>query len=502
MMDGSTTDATTATTAVESADASTTGTSPPPTTADVSSSDDGLPPLEVEVEVYTYPNQPMVVDLAFSLPDLEVVVQHASDEGVRSAPVEGSDGETWIRVRGLSPSTGHIFEWSAADEQGRTDEGDLLVETEAALPGFVPSFPIEGSGLGYGGYVLFDLLELTPRAPSSLFVVDEDGVTRWHIGRVDEAIGPNAVFAGAKQRPDGTLMFLRDFSILVIDEMGVELTEISSEDLGVPGLHHDVIELDNGNFLTLSYTFRDVEYPDIGMTRVAGDLIVEADPEGVVVWEWDSFDHLDPMRRRDGFDDLIFDPETEVFANDWTHGNGVVYDAPSDTILLSLRHQDWILQIDRATGDILWRLGEEGDFALQPGGIWPYHQHSPQWQDDGTLLLYDNGVANPSLPDVFETSRAVRYELDTEAMTVTEAWEDEAEDFLSIIAGDADRLPDDSILVTDSAIGLELGPEEVYARVREIDEASSATPQWSFTTELGTFIYRSTATALLPGESP
>ena len=70
---------------------------------------------------------------------------------------------------------------------------NVLVQTEAPLPGFLPGFTIEGTGAGYGGYVLFDLLALTPDAPASLFVLDTDGVTRWHIGRSDGVIGPPGV---------------------------------------------------------------------------------------------------------------------------------------------------------------------------------------------------------------------------------------------------------------------------------------------------------------------
>lgn len=499
MMEGSDSSSTT-----EPGDSTTTGpqsVDPDSTTGDSSSSGEPLLPLEVEVEVYTYPNQPMVVDVAFSAPDLEVTIDHSTDPGVRTSPIPGAPDQTWVRVRGLSPETGHIVDWRVVDELGRSDEDNLLITTENALPGYVPSFEIEGSGAGYGGYVIFDLLSLTPRAPASLFVIDTDGTTRWHIGRTDEPIGPNAVYAGAKLRADGTLLYLRNSSIYIIDELGTELTVISAQQLGLPALHHDVIELDNGNFLTLSYTFRDIDYPDLGTTHVAGDLIVEVTPDGDLVWEWDAFDHLDPQRRRVGFDEPIFDPETLAIAADWTHGNGLLENPDGDSILLSLRHQDWLVSIDRSTGDLLWRMGEEGDFMLV-GGLWHYHQHSPQWQDDGTLLLYDNGLGNPSVPDVLETSRAVRYEVDTGAMTVTQAWADEAEDFLVPIAGDADRLPDGSILVTDSSIDLEQGFDLVYARVREIDERSSDTPQWTFTTELGTFIYRCTASELLPGEPP
>lgn len=478
-------------------DASSTGVDPDDGSTG-SSSDDGTP-LEVEAQAYTYPNQPMVIDVAFSAPDLAVELTHATDPGVRTGPIPSSPDETWIRVRGLAPDTAHDLDWQVEAPDGRTATGQLTVQTETALPGYLPGFTIEGSGDGFGGYVLFDLLELTPEAPASLFLLDTEGTTRWHIGRSDGVVGPASVFAGVKIRDDGTLLYIRDYTLFVIDEMGTELTALTSAELGLPGLHHDVIELPTGNFLALSYTFRDIVYPDLGSTFVAGDLIVEIDPAGSVVWEWDSFDHLDPQRRREGFEELIFDIETLQNAQDWTHGNGLVYDEATDTILFSMRHQDWVIQVDHATGAVDWRLGEEGDFTLT-AGTWQYHQHSPQWQDDGSLLLYDNGLGNPGLPDPMETSRAVRYSLDTGAMTATQEWEDEAEDFMAPIAGDADRLPDGSILVTDSSIDMAIGM--IYARVREIDEDDAANPQWSFTTEIGTFIYRCVASMRLPGETP
>jgi len=482
-----------------SSETTTEGTQTSTTTADESSSSGPPPPLEVDVEVFTYPNQPMVVDLAFSVPDLSWFVEHTTDPGVHFAPVEGDPGETWVRARGLAPDTMHTLAWSVEDASGSMGGGEVLVQTEAPLPGYLPGFTIDGSGDGYGGYVLFDLLALTPDAPASLFVLDTDGVTRWHIGRSDGVIGPPSVFAGAKLRADGTLLYLRDYSLFVIDEMGMEQVAISSADLGLPGLHHDVIELENGNFLTLSYTFRDIDYPDIGTAHVAGDLLVEVTPDGEIVWEWDSFDHLDPQRRREGFDEVILDPATLENAHDWTHGNGVLHDAASDTVTFSMRHQDWVVQIDRATGDILWRFGSEGDFTLA-AGTWQFHQHSPQWQADGSLLLYDNGLGNPDLTFPQETSRATRWSIDTGTMAAVLEWEDAAEDFMSIIAGDADRLPDGSVLVTDSAIDLHLGPQAIHARVREVDEDSSDV-QWSFTTELGNFIYRCIPSDRLPGES-
>jgi len=66
-----------------------------------------------------------------------------------------------------------------------------------------------------------------------------------------------------------------------------------------------------------------------------------------------------------------------------------------------MRNQSWILKIDyengTGTGEILWRLGEGGDFQIVGGGPsrWFYGQHDPNLVlDNGsqlTLAIWDNG---------------------------------------------------------------------------------------------------------------
>lgn len=479
------------------ADGSTTENETDEPTTGPDSSGDTEPGAPIEVQAYTYPNQPMVVDLAFSAPALDVTVTHTGDPGVRTGPLPEADGQTWVRVRGLAPATEHTLAWSASAGDDPPQDGTLTFDTEAALPGFVPSFPLLARGPNFGGYVLFDRMNVTT-AESSLQMVDGDGTTRWHIGRQDGVFGPNAVFASGYLYDDGSLLFLRNLAVQVVDELGTPLLSVDSKQLGVPGLHHDVVPLDNGNFLSMSFTFRDVDYPDLGLTHVAGDLLVEFDADGNIVWEWDAFDHLDPQRRREGFEILIPNPETGQNGQDWTHGNGLVYEPETDSVLFSIRHQDWLVRVDRKTGDVVWRLGPEGDFALDEGD-WFYHQHSPQWQDDGTLLLYDNGLANPDLDDDLERSRTVRYAVDTDTMTATQVWTDAPQDFIAPVAGDADRLPNGNLLITDSSIDMAIG--EIHAVVREVDESTPADPVWSLQTQIGTFIYRCSATLRLVGEA-
>ena len=120
--------------------------------------------------------------------------------------------------------------------------------------------------------------------------------------------------------------------------------------------HHDMLSLDNGHWILLVDLQKDYQdlpgYP--GTTHVVGDAIIDLDPNGHLVWAWNTFDHLDVNRHPYMFPD-------------WTHSNALVYTADGN-LLLSMRHQSWIIKINYANGagngDILWHLGPEGDFAL------------------------------------------------------------------------------------------------------------------------------------------
>jgi arylsulfate sulfotransferase len=88
---------------------------------------------------------------------------------------------------------------------------------------------------------------------------------------------------------------------------------------------------------------------------------------------------------------------------DWTHTNAVIYSADDGNLLVSIRHQNWIVKVDyengTGSGAILWHLGEGGDFTLKGGTDptdWPYAQHMPSFFSTNTtgvfsLGLMDNG---------------------------------------------------------------------------------------------------------------
>lgn len=157
-------------------------------------------------------------------------------------------------------------------------------------------------------------------------------------------------------------------------------------------LHHDVTMLPNGHIIVVANMVK--PYTNLtgysGTTNVLGDVLVDLDTNLSLSWVWSEFDHLDVNRHPIGFPD-------------WTHTNAVVYSPSDGNLLVSMRHQSWIIKIDydngQGPGDILWTLGNGGDFTLQGGTApedWFYGQHDPTFASSATsgqfsLAMMDNG---------------------------------------------------------------------------------------------------------------
>jgi arylsulfate sulfotransferase len=197
-------------------------------------------------------------------------------------------------------------------------------------------------------------------------------------------------------------------------------------------MHHDVIlNPVTGHWLVLSNTTRLItgDPGTSGPTTILGDVILDVDPSNnfAVDWVWNAFDNLDVNRH----------PQS---ITDWTHSNALVYSASDHNLLISMRHQNWVLKLDyndgAGTGDILWHFGYQGDFTLVNGTSpqdWQYAQHGPSFTTSNTsgvfgLTLMDNGL-NRIFPPGYDCadgtsmpchySRVPQFTVDDTAMTAT-----------------------------------------------------------------------------------
>jgi hypothetical protein len=143
------------------------------------------------------------------------------------------------------------------------------------------------------------------------------------------------------------------------------------------------------------------------------------------IYYWDSFQHdtgapqLDINRaavlgetctaNENGCPPMLLTgtPGVSSSAHDWLHANSLYlwssdsYGGANNDLLLSMRHQDWVVKIDynngAGTGNILWRLGPCGDFTFNNtnNDPWPWfsHQHEVALENNGAgpMTIMDNG---------------------------------------------------------------------------------------------------------------
>lgn len=313
--------------------------------------------------------------------------------------------------------------------------------------------------------------------------VDTDGEVVWYYQTAIETPRVNPI---TRLLPDGTLLVGIYHGFRNITVAGETLWEITADDVGLGGFHHDVALLPSGNLLVIGGDRRTIDVPALGgLVEVDSDSLYEVTLDGEIVWDWVYVDHMDDQR----YPGPLAQTANMGGSYELTHANAVVYLPADDTILFSVRNQSWILKIDHATGQVLWTLGDEGDFVLTGEDAsslhtWFYSQHAPELQADGSIFLYDNG--NDRLPLGEERfSRAVQYRLDETLMEAELVWQYETDVYTPIL-GDADLLPNGNVLVCVGGTGVDgLIPSQIVEVTRDATPAEV----WKLS-YLGHILYR------------
>ncbi len=325
------------------------------------------------------------------------------------------------------------------------------------LPTDLPLFSTEVSDPSNmePGFTLLDCLQRT-----WTIAVDSRGDIVWY----------TTICASAMtQLATGNLLYRCRTNLCEMDMLGNVTVLAPLADPG-SGLHHDLFPTSLGTYLSLSRkTVQTADYPTsetdpnapTALTDVRDEPIVEFNPDGSVLNEWTLLDIIDPTRI--GYDALF----NTSLGLDWVHTNAVFYNSADDSIVVSIRHQDAVVKFARATGELIWILGNHDNwttefqpFLLQPVGLpfeWQWHQHAPMYTGSGTLLLFDNGNYRASpydakMPNTESYTRAVEFEIDEVNMEVQQVWEygsDISPTLYAHFIGDADWLPTTgNILIT------------------------------------------------------
>jgi arylsulfate sulfotransferase len=331
--------------------------------------------------------------------------------------------------------------------------------TATTTPGMTPQSGVEFLNLiSTGGQV-------------SVGVTDLAGNMLWGYN------APPGVFSnGAKQMPNGHFLInfntsaVADGTDSIIQEVdlgGNVVWQLTAAQLNqalatatcagcnitVVGTHHDFAILPNGHLILIAAQ----QKVETGLTgfpnpvTVTGDVLIDLDQNHKPVWLWSEFDHLDVNRHPFSFPD-------------WTHTNSVVYSPDDKALIISIRHQFWVIKIDynngQGTGNILWKLGFQGDFTLANGTDpidWFYAQHDANvasMNSSGVfqLILFDNGnnrildtsgnICGTTTPCI---SRVPIMQLDESAKTATIEWVDNLSPVFSFFGGNAELLTNGNV---------------------------------------------------------
>lgn len=324
------------------------------------------------------------------------------------------------------------------------------------------------------------LLHLLPGTSNQVMAgaVDNAGNLIWYYD-YDASLGiPQPI----KLLPNGHMLLVltpmtnHGGTVQEIDLAGNLISQFTSTDLNnwlsaagytlfVNAIHHDILSLPNGHLILLVNHYKN--FTDLpgspGTTLVTGDALVDLDQNHNPVWVWDTFDHLCSATVTTGCLDINRQP---LGFPDWTHGNAVVYSPDDGNLILSMRNQGWVIKIDyeigQGTGDILWRLGNQGDFTLTNGQSpdWFYGQHYPTFVSPNStgvfnLEVFDDGDGRvlDSQGDVCGASgqpacntRIPIYQIDEVGMTATILWQDNLAPVYCFFGGSAQQLNDSNVV--------------------------------------------------------
>jgi len=314
-----------------------------------------------------------------------------------------------IPVYGLYANTVNILEIQEAVVDGEILHTEFIKTEEIDSKVTIPD-TIETTYEYFGD----DLMLLMPSTKSLPVAVDFEGEVRWYLTK---NLMWSPTFLDNGHLLLGTDRLMSDpyyvTGLYEIDYLGKIYNEYK-----IPGgYHHDAYELDGGNLLVLTSDFE----------GTVEDKIVEISTlNGEVVNTWDLEEILP-----------VFDGMTAMWTGfDWFHNNSIDYNKNTDEILLSGRHQDAVISIDKTTGELNYIIGDPEQWGSEivdqyfftPVGEdfeWQYAQHSATFVSDNQIMIFDNGNNKSKNSDNYvdaadSYSRGVIYEINRETMTITQ----------------------------------------------------------------------------------
>ncbi len=296
-----------------------------------------------------------------------------------------------------------------------------------------------------------DLYFYTPSSSGYTCAYDVNGDVRWYLTnyalwKIDRLENGHLLVSSDRQINSPYYMT----GLYEIDLLGKVYTEFRLKG----GYHHDYFEMDNGNILVASDDFNNED-------GTVEDVVVELDRKtGNTVR---TFDLKKILNMEDG--------KSENWTSyDWFHNNSVWYDKNTNSITLSGRHQDAVININYDTGKLNWIIGDPTNWSseyqkyfFKPIGDnfeWQWSQHAAMITPEGYVFIFDNGNNKSKNESNYvdatnSYSRGVMYEINTKDMTIKQVFEygkSRGSSFYSPYISDVDYIANNHYIIHSGGI--------------------------------------------------
>jgi hypothetical protein len=375
-------------------------------------------------------------------------------------PVRSAVNVIADRVGGDAADDGLHFLHPARND----DAGVTILQPESVQPGvtLVTSYWRDSEGLQPG----IRLLDLSGNVLHEWQIHPEQ---IWpqspHSDRVSGNYNnPDNYVHGSSLLPDGDIVFN-------IEYLGmVRMNACGDVRWRLPyRLHHAVERDDDGNFWAAGLHWREErmpEYPHMGPPFV-DEVLVQVSPEGEVLREifileslYDSGYHGTLMSNKKSFD-LTHMNDVEVLSAQLAD-RFPMFNAGD--IMVSLRNFSMVLVVDGLTGQVKWHFQHP-----------LIHQHDPDFEPDGSIVIFDNHDDGTGAGDKWGRSQILRVDPASKAYERLYPTSDE-QVFYTEFGGKHQLLENGNRLITEARVGrvFEVTPEgeTVWSWVNESREGS------------------------------
>ena len=350
----------------------------------------------------------------------ETVEVHYHDGILNDDGVKLSGFDFQFKITETDPSINYersVNQILDLEEQERfhiPEEKNRPIETQSTN-GFTSDFPtitIENSNNPSPGYYFIAPFYYHSQSIGYLMILDNNGIPVFY----QRSLG---VKADWKKQPNGLFTFfdLPTHRFYAINSSCAIVDTFYTRNGYVTDIH-ELRLLPNGHALIQAYDNEIIRMDTVveggnPNATVTGLIVQEIDADKNVVFQWRSWDHL---KITDATEDISM---TSSYI-DYVHGNAIEVDADSN-LLISCRHLDEIIKIDRNTGDIIWRWGglksKNNQFHFINDPVTFSHQHHIRLLSHKNYSLFDNG--NLHSPSV---SQGLVYQLDLKDTTAELVW--------------------------------------------------------------------------------